>query len=140
MTTQTTYSKWMNVVTYSKSTGNLLAAAIGEDTGDAHTFDYAVPVYPQGTTFSANPNPILGKIPSKAPVAWAIQGPIKQAAYDQAATYISGGYPSKLVAAGLTNAQIDAARAVVKVQVGDRDTMQNTLNTFIASLGLVPAQ
>lgn len=135
----TTFVYGFNVVAYDKPTGNRLAAIVGTDVGDAHTFDNAgKPCYPAGTTFTTStvgPNTI--RTPSAAPVAWAVYVPAEQAAYDTASTYQAGGYPAALIAAGMTNAQIDAVRSVVKVQAGSRSAIEGTLAEFVSSLGLV---
>lgn len=131
------YDYWLNVITTNKAAGDQLASAVGNDVGDGRTFDVAaVACYAPGTTFaSVQDGPLVRKVASTAPIAWAVAVAVRKAAYDVAAEFATGGYPATLLAAGFTPAQLDALRAVVRVQAGSRELFEGRLAEFVASNG-----
>lgn len=135
------YTKYLLVAVTDRAIGDQVAAIVGNEPGDAHTFDRAIPAYPVGTTFTPmQDGPITLQQASNPPARWVTGVAVKQDAHDVAAEFAAGGYPATLVSAGLTHEQIDALiRPAVHVVAGERTALEGTIQSFVNSLELVLA-
>jgi hypothetical protein len=119
-------SEWlyrMNVVTTDLQLGNALAGAMGFGTEDHLTFTKGAKLRPIGSE-------------DTEPSAWFASVPLKATGYAIVSEFRDGGYPQALLDKGITAEQIDAARAVITLEVGDRATLEGNGLAFIAANGL----
>ena len=119
----TDYPYAVTVITTDKAIGNMLASCIDPDVGGGETFDKGAKLRPIGSG-------------DTVPTAWAAFSLLKATGYAIVSEFRDGGYPQSLLDKGITAEQIDAARAVITLEVGDRATLEGNGLAFIASLGL----
>ena len=113
----TEYLYAASMITTDLATGNALGAIIDSDVGGGETFTQST----------------LANIGGSEVVAWSACARLKQAAYDAINEFVSGGYPLALTAAGMTTAQIDAARSVITIETGEANATEAGYGAFLAS-------
>jgi len=129
-------TKWMNAITTDRGIANRVAGIIGESSGDGSMFDYGTPCYPAGTTCSPmQDGPFTRMVPSQPAVAWAVSLAVRDAVAPFIEQFRDGGHPAPLLAAGMTDEEIDAAHAVIVLEIGARATYEGNGLFFIASQG-----
>jgi hypothetical protein len=135
------HNYWMTAVTADQAKGNRIGGIVGACSDDDKMFTLcSIPCYSQGTTFTATQDgPLTVYVPSAAPVAWAVTLAVRDAVAPYIAEFRDGGYPAPLLAAGMSNDEIDDHRAALTLEVGDRATYEGRARTFLTSLGYVLA-
>lgn len=114
--------------------GNALAAAIDPDTGGSETFTKGLKCYPAGTTFSGvGPT----RTASNPPAARASFPLLKATGYAMVAEFNGDGPYPQLNALGFSDQVIAAAKDVITLEVGPRETIEPHGIEFIQSLGYV---
>lgn len=112
--------------------GNALAAAIDPDTGGNETFTKGVKCYPAGTTFTG-----IGpaRVASASPAARASFPLLTERGYSMVTEFSGPGPYPLLNGLGFTNGQIASAKAVITLEVGQRETIEGRGVEFVQSLG-----
>lgn len=134
------YTHWLHALTTDRARGDRIGGIIGPSADDDQMYTRGIPCYPAGTTFTAVADgPITRWQPSAAPTAWAVSLAIKGAIAPYIEQFRDGEYPAPLLAAGMTAAEIDAARATFSLQIGTRADCEGGLRDFVESTGRVMA-
>lgn len=128
---------WMTAVATDIAKGDRIGGIIGPSSGDNQMFTRsAIPCYPLGTTFTQEQDgPITRCTPSQPAVAWAVSLAVRSAIAPYIEQFRDGLYPAPLLAAGMTEQEIDEHRAAIAVQIGPRATIEGNGLAFIVSLG-----
>lgn len=117
-------SEWIyyaHLIAANQTIGNQFAGLMGFGPDDNKTFSDSRAVRLRRT--------------SDGEVAWYSEVPLKQSGYAILTEVKAGGYPQVFLDAGITPQQIDAARAVITLEVGDRATYEGNGLAFIAANG-----
>ena len=120
-----TWGGALAVVATHKPTGNALAAAVGHEQGDAHSFD--------------NARELKRVSGVGADTAWFVGTLATMETVTVAADYAAGGTPQVLLDRGLLPQQIADAREIVKVLAGGVDEVTAGAPGFVSGLGYEPA-
>lgn len=114
--------------------GNALAAAIDQDTGWNQTFTKGLKCYPAGTTFSG-----IGPLRTASnPVAARASFPLLKATGYALVSEFNGAGPYPLLnGLGFSDQVIAAAKDVITLEVGPRETIEPHGIEFVQSLGYV---
>lgn len=114
--------------------GNALAAAIDPDTGGAQTFDKGVRCYHAGTTFTGTGPMRIASNPVAARASFPL---LNATGYALVAEFNRAGPYPQLNALGFSDQVIAAAKDVITLEVGPRETIEPHGIEFIQSLGYV---
>lgn len=113
----TAWVYYILAITTDKTTANVVATKLNPDPGAVDEFPTELRKVVNGST------------------AWLTGSPMTAVGYAAVQEFAAGGYPAALAAQGVTEAQVDAARAVMTLQTGLRSEMAAQASVFLAANG-----